>query len=177
MSKVCKVILPSFEKIYEEHYENVYGLALSIVRNIDDAQEVLNDTFERFWRKRHLFKGECKLSSWLYRITANLALMVLRKKKQKLGTVYIEDLKGGESKTMPWDIPMLDEKIPYDFIYTIYGIIDVRDNALVEMLAMEYSNAEMAAHLGVTIPAIKSRSYRIRERLKSKWATKLLRAA
>jgi len=59
----------------------VYNLALRIVRNKEEAEDVLQDTFLTLVAKLHTFDGRSLFFTWLYRIATNSALMLLRKKK------------------------------------------------------------------------------------------------
>lgn len=59
----------------------VYNLALRIVRNKEEAEDVLQDTFLTVVAKLHTFDGRSSFFTWLYRIATNSALMLLRKKK------------------------------------------------------------------------------------------------
>jgi len=68
--------------ILVNRYSNrVYNLALRIVRNKEEAEDVLQDTFLTVVAKLHTFDGRSSFFTWLYRIATNSALMLLRKKK------------------------------------------------------------------------------------------------
>ncbi|HEY9077223.1 MAG TPA: sigma-70 family RNA polymerase sigma factor [Anaerolineaceae bacterium] len=62
----------------------VYRLALRIVRDPIDAEDILQETFLKVLQNIHSFEGRSKLSSWLYRIVVNEALLTLRKRKPYL---------------------------------------------------------------------------------------------
>lgn len=51
--------------------QSVFGFALRMCRNVEDAREVLQDTFLSAIRSLRDFRGECRLRTWLYRITVN----------------------------------------------------------------------------------------------------------
>lgn len=51
--------------------QSVFGFALRMCRNVEDAREVLQDTFLSTIRSLRDFRGECRLRTWLYRITVN----------------------------------------------------------------------------------------------------------
>jgi RNA polymerase sigma-70 factor (ECF subfamily) len=59
----------------------IYNLALRIVRNKEEAEDVLQDTFLTLVAKLNTFDGRSGFFTWLYRIATNSALMLLRKKK------------------------------------------------------------------------------------------------
>lgn len=56
----------------------VYGMALSVLRNAHDAQDVTQDTFVRVWEKAGDYRARGSPMAWLLAVTRNLALMRLR---------------------------------------------------------------------------------------------------
>jgi len=81
--------LGAFMAAYETR---VFGLALRLTGNRQDAEEVLQDVFLTVFRKIDSFRGDSKLSSWLYRITTNAALMKLRKRPRVKEIPLAEEL-------------------------------------------------------------------------------------
>jgi RNA polymerase sigma-70 factor, ECF subfamily len=72
------------------HAARVYRVAHGITRNEADAEEVVQDVFLSLVRKIHGFEGRAALSSWLYRVTTNAALMKRRGKRAEV-EVALED--------------------------------------------------------------------------------------
>ena len=66
--------------LMSQYGARVYSLALRMTGSRQDAEEVLQDVFWAVFEKIGGFRGEAKLSSWIYRIAANAALMKLRKR-------------------------------------------------------------------------------------------------
>ena len=62
-----------------------------IVRNRDDTDDVLQDTFLNAYKHLHDFRGNCRISTWLSQIGINVSLMLLRKRKTKLNTASVRD--------------------------------------------------------------------------------------
>ena len=73
-----------------QYATKVFGLALNLTRNRQDAEEVLQDVFLTVVQKIESFRGEAKLSTWIYRIATNTALMKLRK-RPKIQTIPLEE--------------------------------------------------------------------------------------
>lgn len=70
------------EIILREYQHKIFWLALSIVRNEKDAEDVLQNTLIKILRKLPGFRQQAKLSTWIYRIAYNESLMFLRKKRR-----------------------------------------------------------------------------------------------
>lgn len=61
----------------------VFNLALHYTHNKQDAEEITQDVFLKIHEKGHAFRGESELKTWIYRITINRSLDVLKNKKRK----------------------------------------------------------------------------------------------
>ncbi len=82
----------AFKKIVEDCKDMVYNTAIGIVQKAEDAEDVAQEVFVQAFQSIHSFKGESKLSTWLYRITVTKALDHERKKKRKKRTAFIRSL-------------------------------------------------------------------------------------
>ena len=71
----------TFAAMVDEYSPKLYKLALRMLRDPLEAEDVLQEAFLKAFRGINNFRGSSKLSTWLYRITANEALMRLRKKE------------------------------------------------------------------------------------------------
>jgi RNA polymerase sigma-70 factor (ECF subfamily) len=71
----------AFEQLYRRYCGRVFAVCLRIVNNDSEAEDLTQEVFLRLFRKIHTFRGEAKFSTWLYRLSTNLALMRLRKKR------------------------------------------------------------------------------------------------
>jgi len=67
---------------YQEYYPRLMALGLRMLRNESDAEDVVHSGFEKALKNRHQFRGDAKISTWLHRIVANEALMLLRSKRR-----------------------------------------------------------------------------------------------
>jgi RNA polymerase sigma-70 factor, ECF subfamily len=70
--------LGAFEEVYRSHSRRLYGLALRMLGNPADAEDMLQDIFLAAHRKLDSFRGESALGTWLYRLAVNLCLDYLR---------------------------------------------------------------------------------------------------
>ena len=75
--------IPDFETIVEDYSDFVYNLTYRVLGNPADAEDAAQDAFMSAYRNFHRFRGESSVSTWLYRIAVNAALMRLRKDRNK----------------------------------------------------------------------------------------------
>ena len=76
----------AFSQLVGLYSERIYNLGLRILRNPDDAADVLQETFVAVYEKIDLFDGRSNFFTWIYRIATNFALMKLRKDKRTVFT-------------------------------------------------------------------------------------------
>jgi len=70
--------LGAFEELYRTHAGRLYSVALRLVGNPADAEDLLQEIFLAAHRKLDTFRGESSLGTWLYRLATNLCLDHLR---------------------------------------------------------------------------------------------------
>lgn len=71
-------------------HAQVYSLSLRIVGNPEDAAEVTQDVFIKLLRVIKQFRGEAKFSTWLYRVTSNVAITLLRRRNRRNVEIRLE---------------------------------------------------------------------------------------
>src|SRR5271169_2746441 len=70
-----------FEALYGLHKRRVYPLCLRMTGNTADAEDLTQEAFLQLYRKIATFRGESAFSTWLHRLTVNVVLMHIRKKR------------------------------------------------------------------------------------------------
>jgi RNA polymerase sigma-70 factor (ECF subfamily) len=73
----------AFRQIVERYQSKVYNLALRMTGNPEDALDIAQESFLRVFRALKTFKGDSSFSTWLYRITNNIVLDELRKRRRR----------------------------------------------------------------------------------------------
>lgn len=71
-------------RLVDGHSLNIYRLALKMLANPQDAEDVLQNTFLKAIQALPTFEGRSSLATWLYRIAVNEALMIIRKQKPEI---------------------------------------------------------------------------------------------
>ncbi len=80
----------AFNQFFDEYRSTIYNFGLRFCGNPDEASEVLQETLINTFRHIKKFKGQSKLSTWLYRIASNACLM--RRRKEKKGDVSLSEM-------------------------------------------------------------------------------------
>ena len=81
----------AFEVIVRQYSEQLYWQIRRIVLTHDDANDVLQNTFIKAWTNIDNFRGDAKLSTWLYKIAINESITFINKKKVQNNISLDED--------------------------------------------------------------------------------------
>jgi RNA polymerase sigma-70 factor (ECF subfamily) len=164
----------AYSELVEEHANKIYRLALRMVGNEADAEDVLQETFLSAFKSIDQFEARSSLSTWLYRIASNAALMKLRRKEPEQISVD-EPLENEEGDMMPrqfFDFCCLPEDtlLKDEARVIMQKAVDNLPTALRSVFILRelegLSTEEAAAALDLSISAVKSRLMRARLKLR-----------
>jgi RNA polymerase sigma-70 factor (ECF subfamily) len=163
----------AFELIVKRYKDQLLNFIYRFVGNHEQAEDILQETFLRVYRKRHAYRRVAKFSTWIYTIAGNLARTELRKRKRRR-LFSISDI-GIDDK----DYEVADDEFnPEAHLDTILHdeVIQAEINKLSpkfrEVIILrdiqELSYEEISKILRVPIGTVKSRVNRARLRLQSR---------
>lgn len=81
----------AFAQLVALHEKKVYNLALRMCGNPEDAWDAAQEAFLSAWRGLPSFRGEAGFSTWLYRLTSNAAIDLLRRTRRQRGEASLDD--------------------------------------------------------------------------------------
>ena len=91
----------AYRELVDRYSDLVYSTAFAIVQNELDAEDLTQECFVEITSAIYRFKGDSKLSTWMYRIVTNLALYHLRSKKRKKRFGFLFSIDDDENKSNP----------------------------------------------------------------------------
>jgi RNA polymerase sigma-70 factor (ECF subfamily) len=142
--------LDAFAELVRAYERRVASVLYRLLDDRRDVEEATQDVFVQAWRNLHRFRGHAQLFTWLYRIAVNEALM--RRRRKRHDVQELDDRLAAAPDPEPGLRDLLVRELaalPFDH----RAAVVLRD---VEGL----SNAEVAAALGITVAAAKSRIHR-----------------
>ncbi len=163
----------AFELLVERHEGKIFSLAHRMTRNREDAEDVVQQSFQKAFIHLKKFEGESLFSTWLTRIAINEALMLLRRRR---GTreVILESNREDEA-ALPLDIPDAGPN-PEDSCLQREQerILSAAVNELtpgmrraIELRELgEMSTGETARVMGLSVGAVKARIFHGRRKLR-----------
>ncbi len=165
----------AYKELLNRYRKAIFQIILRIVRNKDETEDLVQETFMRAFNSLATYRSEYRFSTWLYRIGANCAIDYLRKKK-------IEALsldKPIETKDGTVDLEVADTAHnPEERLWAKQQRITIGE--AIESLPEKYrevilyrhrddqSYEEIAQILGLPVGTVKARIFRARELLKKK---------
>lgn len=161
----------AFDELFHAHQRRVHYLCLRMIGNAAEAEELTQEAFLQLFRTIHTFRGESAFSSWLHRLSVNIVLMRLRKKRLKEIPVEI----AAEDEKSEW--PQKEFGAPDLVLLSLVDRVCL-DRAIAELppgyrhvfvlhdvLGCEHH--EIAAMLGYSVGNSKSQLHRARTRLRN----------
>lgn len=162
----------AFSELVRLNSSSVYGISLKILKNREDAEDNLQNVFCKAYRKIRNFNGESRVSTWLFRIAINEALMQLRRRQSDREICYSEATgKEGDAGAVPEaeDSHANPERecIATDLTQKAFrGCNPTMAAIFVRNKAEGWTNRELARIYGTNPQTVKSRVFRTRMRLR-----------
>ncbi len=178
VEKVKREDFDAFTALVNRYEGKVYRLAMRMLRNQEDAEDALQETFLQVHRGMKNFEGRSSFSTWLFRLATNVCLMKIRDREIDPSKVlpleeYLPQHGEGKGPSAPeWPKKpeevllskesrgkMLEamEALPPDY-RAVFILRDIEG----------FSNAETGEALGLSVAAVKSRLHRARMSLRAK---------
>jgi RNA polymerase sigma-70 factor (ECF subfamily) len=143
----------ALEELVRRTHRSVYTCALRLVGNPDDAADVTQDVYLRVVRKLGGFRHEASFSTWLNRVTTNVAMSTLKRRTRRFA---VEGAAVPEAVALARRLELL-----------VAGLPEGQRQVLVLRDVYGQSTEEVANAMGLTPGAVKVRLFRARERLKA----------
>lgn len=157
----------AFDELVRRTYMDVYSMALRLTANEEDARDVVQEVYLRAWKGMGKFRGDARLSTWLYRITANTSSTHIQRRRKHghepypehhdIVDVHAEHPEGAaESAATMHRVELalagLSPKLrAIAVMKDVYGL----------------SHEEIAEELGISVAATKVRLHRARRKLRT----------
>lgn len=173
ISKVLSGDQQAYAGLVNRYQNYVFTLALRMVKNREDAEEVAQDSFIKAYKYLADFKGNSKFSTWLYTIVNNTGISFLRKKKLEIYSLDNEKVfEMAENRDSGFTANLVEQKSKLNMVNKAIAMLNPDDAEVITLFyKAEQSLEEIAGILGLEANTAKVRLYRARTRLKEKMET------
>jgi RNA polymerase sigma-70 factor (ECF subfamily) len=166
----------AFEILVKRHEQRIFFVARRITRSREDAEDVVQQAFQKAFTHLRNFEGRSAFSTWLTRIAITEALICLRKRRG-FREVLIDDLNANEETTGTLEVP--DSSPDPEAIYSQREWVEMLYSAVNELPAgmrraiqlrelEERSSEETAQIMGISVGALKGRTFHGRRKLRER---------
>lgn len=167
IAKVKEGDMVAFNALIDEYKAMAFTLALKLLKNREDAEEVTQDAFVKAYQNINQFEGKSKFSTWLYTIVYNTSLTKLRKKRldtQDIDSPTAENMAAYSESGMEWEKLQKEERNSY--IQKALNRLREDDQVVITLFYLnENSIAEICEITSWELSQVKVKLHRARKRL------------
>ncbi len=172
-----------FTKIVEQYSDLAYSVAFRMLRNAEDAEDAVQEAYISAFKALPRFKGQSKLSTWLYRIVVNACLMKIRKDKSR--AKYLSEKEYDDAIVYDWKNDPEEAAVNSELRSTLESGLDLLSPDLRAAVVLRdiqgLSTEEASEALAISVASLKSRLHRarilLRKHLEAYSSLSLLNAA
>jgi RNA polymerase sigma-70 factor, ECF subfamily len=166
----------AFRKLVEQYKDMVFRTSMGLLHDKEEAEDIAQEVFIEVFKSIGYFRGESKLSTWLYRITINKSLNELKKIHRKKAWAKIEDLIAGNKEARK-EISIEDKSGEIEAESKELGVIlqqaidELPDNQRIAFVLAKYdelSYKEIAEIMNSTVSSVESLVHRAKSNLQKR---------
>ncbi|HED30378.1 MAG TPA: RNA polymerase sigma factor [Prosthecochloris aestuarii] len=166
----------TFSDLVAEHQSMVINTCYRFVLNKEDAEDIAQEVFIEAYRSLENFRGDAKISTWLYRIAVTKSLDFLRRKKRKKRFSSLKRVIGRNDPIQEISLPdhdtpdetMLEQERLTVLENALENLPDNQKTAFLLSKYDGYGNQEIAEIMATTVPAVESLIHRAKKNLQKK---------
>ena len=156
-----------FNGIYSENRERVWRLCCGFCSDRDDRRDLFQAILLKVWENLGTYRGQSKISTWLYRIAANTALMWIRREKRRRRLIDPLGIGTQETPSMPTIADEIERTERFRQLTAAMNRLEATDRLIIGMVLEDLPYREIAEVTGLTVNHIGVKVNRIRKKLQS----------
>ena len=156
----------AFEELFHRHQGRVYSVTRRMMNNEEDAEDLVQEIFLKAYQKIDKFKYTSAFSTWLYRLAVNQCIDQLRKRKNSVNAMPLEEAILQVDEDTPEDHALLDDRNRQ--IWSAINSLRDKERAIIILKDIEgLSYKEIAEVFKCSLGRVKSRLHEARQKLKA----------
>jgi len=156
----------AYAQLVNRYKDLVYTLAVRMVKNREEAEEVAQDTFIKVFKSLNKFKGDSKFSTWIYRVAYNTCLDNIKKNKKHLNNVTIDEFTFNKLETIDNALDNIIKEEKSVLIRKCINRLPEDSSALLTLFYFEeLSLDEISKIINIEANTVKVKLFRARKKL------------
>lgn len=166
ITQICKGDTNAYAQLVHQYKDLVFTLAFRMLKHREEAEEVSQDAFLKVYKSLRRFKGDSKLSTWIYKIAYNTCLDRLKKNKKHLVDVPINEFTEHKLETIDNALTNMIDAERRETIKTCIDKLPSDDAYITTLFYFEdLSLEEIAETMNSSANTIKVKLFRARKKL------------
>ncbi|HAM81762.1 MAG TPA: RNA polymerase sigma factor [Ornithinibacillus sp.] len=159
----------NLSEVYSMHYNQLFHLSYSITRDVQLAEDAVQETFIKVWKKANSIQDDGKIAAWLSVVAKRTAIDILRSERKKQGIPMENDMLVNLGKEMNQDV---EQEVEFIFFMeeirkAILRLGNTYRDVMVLLVKHELKGKEIASQLKIKPASVKTRIYRARKELRA----------
>ncbi len=168
IDKILKGDSNSYAPLINKHKDLVFTIAVRVVKNREDAEELAQDVFIKAFEVLSTFKKESKFSTWLYRIAFNMAVSKTRKKKLETSNLESEIIEKFSIDEIVPDLQELSDEEQKNCVEKALKTLPYEENIIITLFYYDDKSIEEISEItNLSASNVKVKLHRIRKKLYS----------
>ncbi|MBK9636113.1 MAG: RNA polymerase sigma factor [Bacteroidetes bacterium] len=155
-----------FQNIIEQHKGILFKVARAYCQNEDDRQDLIQEMMIQVWQSLHRYNIQFKISTWLYRISLNVAISFYRKNTTRANKYTVLNEQTAQMPTQEKTENEQQLNLLEQFISELKEI----DKALMILYLEDKNHTEIAEILGMSVSNVGTKIGRIKDQLKKRFS-------
>lgn len=166
INKINEGDTQAFAVLVDRYKDLVFTLAIRMLKHREEAEEVSQDTFIKVFKALPKFKGDSKLSTWVYKVAYNTCLDRIKKNKKHYNDVAIDSFTEHQIKTLDNALDAMEAKEQQQSIQHCLQKLASKDSFLLTLFYFEELSLEEISHIvDMEANTVKVNIHRARKRL------------
>jgi len=159
-----------FLSVFEENTGIIIKISRAFTHTSYDREDLINDIALELWKSFEKFKGDSKISTWIYRVALNTAINYKRKRKNDSLFSFLNDFR--KEEITPWLVEQ-EESDESEVLYQCIDELNEINKAIILLYLDGNSHTEISEIMGISKTNVATRIGRIKEQIKNLAITKI----
>ncbi|MEY3013943.1 MAG: polymerase sigma-H factor [Pseudomonadota bacterium] len=158
----------ALSELYRRHGRRVESVARNVIGPSDELEDVVQEVFIELHRSLHRFRGDARFTTWLHRVTVNVALQHLRRGKRKgwLRWLGLDQVGNAATARVPAGDRQVEARETVRALYVALDAVSEKKRVVFTLYELEgLSLEDIAATVGTSVNTVKSRLHHARREI------------